>query len=342
MVKDSGGEMSKVESEVAVERTGPASPSPEEALDLFTRMVEIRTFEDWIQRLFAKGLVRGTTHLCQGQEAVAVGTCSALRPGDTMTCTYRGHGAVLAMGAPLDRAFGEILGRSGGLCGGKGGSMHLTDVSVGALGSFAIVGAHLPISVGAAFTAQQRGTGALSVAFFGDGSTNIGTFHEAMNLAAIWKLPVLFVCENNLYGEYSPLALTTPVTDLTVRASSYDMAAVRVDGNDVIAVREGVDEAATRARQGEGPTFIEALTYRFVGHSRSDPATYRPAGELDHWKERDPITLYGDRLLDEGIVDRERLATLRSEAETGVEEAAERALSWPTPDPAARLEDVYA
>jgi len=315
----------------------------QELLDLYRRMVEIRAFEDRVQRLFAQGLVRGTTHLCQGQEAVATGACAALAEGDTMTCTYRGHGAVLAMGAPLDRAFAEILGREGGLCGGKGGSMHLADVAVGALGSFAIVGAHLPIAVGAALTAGQRETGALSLTFFGDGTTNIGAFHEAMNLASIWKLPVIFVCENNLYGEYSPLALTTPVSDLTVRADSYDMASAKVDGNDVLAVGEAVTEAARRARAGEGPTFIEALTYRFVGHSRSDPAAYRPEGELDRWKERDPILLFGERLVAEGAAaDADVVAALRAAAEETVEEAAERALSWPAPDPETRLEDVYA
>ncbi|HVO53857.1 MAG TPA: thiamine pyrophosphate-dependent dehydrogenase E1 component subunit alpha [Solirubrobacterales bacterium] len=325
----------------ASESTEPTLGTDEQRA-LFARMVEIRSFEEAVQRMFAKGLVRGTTHLCQGQEAVAVGACAALREGDTMTCTYRGHGAVLAMGAPLDRAFGEILGRAGGLCNGKGGSMHLTDVSVGALGSFAIVGAHLPISVGAAFTAQQRGSGAVSVTFFGDGSTNIGTFHEAMNLAAVWRLPVIFLCENNLYGEYSPLATTTPVADLTIRASSYDMAASRVDGNDVIAVWEAVAAAAARARKGEGPTFIEALTYRFVGHSRSDPASYRPDGELDQWKKRDPIALFAERLIESGVADADEVAALRAGAEQSVAEAEERALSWPPPDLQSRLEDVYA
>src|SRR5581483_4388392 len=239
-------------------------------LDLQRRMLEIRFFEDEVMRLFMANLVRGSTHLCQGQEAVAVGACSALRAGDTMTCTYRGHGAVLAMGAPLDRTMAEILGKAEGLCSGKGGSMHLTDFSVGALGSFAIVGAHLPFATGAALSAQHLGTGAVSIAFFGDGTTNIGAFHEALNLAAIWKLPVVFVCENNLYGEYSPLASTTPVERLADRASSYAMAAHRVDGNDVLAVREVVESAAARARDGEGPTMIEALTYRQKGHSRTD------------------------------------------------------------------------
>ncbi|HEY5332333.1 MAG TPA: thiamine pyrophosphate-dependent dehydrogenase E1 component subunit alpha [Solirubrobacterales bacterium] len=313
-----------------------------ELSELLRRMVEIRAFEERIQRMFTQGLVRGTTHLCQGQEAVAVGACAALADGDTMTCTYRGHGAVLAMGAPLDKAFGEILGRAGGLCKGKGGSMHLTDVSVGALGSFAIVGAHLPISVGAAFTAKQRGTGALSLTFFGDGSTNIGAFHESMNLASIWDLPVIFMCENNLYGEYSPMALTTPVEELTVRASSYGMPATTVDGNDVIAVRDAVAAAADRARAGEGPTFIEALTYRFVGHSRSDPAAYRPEGELERWMERDPILVLGRRMVAEGGFDDDAVAAIRAAAEADVDAAAEEALSWPAPDPESRFEDVYA
>src|SRR3954452_18920541 len=182
-------------------------------LDLQRRMLEIRFFEDEVMRLFMLNLVRGSTHLYQGQEAVSVGACSALREGDTMTCTYRGHGAVLAMGAPLDRAMAEILGKEQGLCGGRGGSMHLTDLSVGALGSFAIVGAHLPFACGTAFAAQYLDTGSVSACFFGYGPTNIGAFHESMNLASIWKLPVVFICENNLYGEYSPMAATTPVSD---------------------------------------------------------------------------------------------------------------------------------
>ena len=201
--------------------TVDAARIPQEAeLDHLRAMHEIRAFEDECHRLFAQGLVRGSTHLCQGQEAVAVGACRALRDGDTMTCTYRGHGAVLAMGAPLDRAFGEILGKADGLCRGKGGSMHLTDVSRGVFGSFAIVGAHLPIATGVAFAARYRGTDDVTLCFFGDGATNIGAFHEALNLASIWRLPVIFVCENNLYGEYSPLATTTPVERLADRADA--------------------------------------------------------------------------------------------------------------------------
>jgi TPP-dependent pyruvate/acetoin dehydrogenase alpha subunit len=315
--------------------------SQEDLLDLLRAMYEIRSFEDECHRLFAQGLVRGSTHLCQGQEGVVVGACRALHAGDTMTCTYRGHGAVLAMGAPLDRAFGEILGKADGLCGGKGGSMHLTDVSVGALGSFAIVGAHLPIAVGAALAAQYRRTGAVSLCFFGDGATNIGAFHEALNLASAWKLPVLFVCENNLYGEYSPIAATTPIERLADRADGYAMAKARIDGNDVEAVHSAVFQAGQRARAGDGPTLIEALTYRHKGHSRSDPARYRPDGELEAWLERDPLLLLARRLAGSGVDD-PQLEAVRLAAERTVAKALERAQAWPEPDPGQRFEDVYA
>jgi pyruvate dehydrogenase E1 component alpha subunit len=270
-----------------------------------------------------------------------VGACRALREGDTMTCTYRGHAATLAMGAPLDRSFGEILGKADGLCGGKGGSMHLTDVSKGAMGSFAIVGGHLPIANGLAFASRYRGGDEVSVCFFGDGSTNIGAFHEALNLASIWKLPVIFICENNLYGEYSPIARTTPIEELADRADSYAMAKARVDGNDVGLVHSTVAEAVGRARAGEGPTLIEALTYRHKGHSRSDPAAYRPDGELESWLERDPIVLH-ERALVESGVEQERVDSLRAQAERSVEEALERARGRDDPAPESRLEHVYA
>jgi pyruvate dehydrogenase E1 component alpha subunit len=311
-------------------------------LDLQRRMLEIRFFEDEVMRLFMLNLVRGSTHLYTGQEAVAVGACSALRQGDTMTCTYRGHGAVLAMGAPLDRTMAEILGKAEGLCGGKGGSMHLTDFSVGALGSFAIVGAHLPFATGAALSAQHLGTGAVSIAFFGDGTTNIGAFHEALNLAAVWKLPVIFVCENNLYGEYSPLASTTPVERLADRAASYAMTGQRVDGNDVLAVREAIGAAAARARAGEGPTMVEALTYRQKGHSRTDAGAYRPPGELEEWLVRDPITRFERLLTEAGVATSAEVAELREHTEAVVREATERAVAWGEPDVDSRFEDVFA
>ncbi len=312
----------------------------EEQLWLLRSMLEIRLFEDECQRLFARGEVRGSTHLCQGQEAVSVGACSALREGDTMTCTYRGHGATLAMGAPLAETFGEIFGKAKGLCGGKGGSMHLTDVRVGALGSHAIVGAHLPIANGAAFAASYRDTSAVHVCFFGDGSTNIGGFHEALNLASLWKLPVIFICENNLYGEYSPMALTTPIARIADRADSYAMRGIQTDGNRVLGVRDAVSEAADLARAGEGPTLIEALTYRQSGHSRTDPATYRPEGELEEWLQRDPILLLEQALVSDGV-DANRLAAVREEAQEAVSGALAEAVSWPEPEPESRFEDVW-
>jgi pyruvate dehydrogenase E1 component alpha subunit len=314
----------------------------EEALRLYQKMAEIRAFENRVMQLFTRNLVRGTTHLCQGQEAVSVGVAAALQPGDTMTCTYRGHGAVLAFGAPLDRALGEILGKAGGLCKGKGGSMHLADIAVGALGSFAVVGANLPITVGAAFSAKHQGTGSVSVAFFGDAATNIGAFHEALNLAAIWKLPAIFVCENNLYGEYSSLASTTPLERLADRASSYAMPGEVVDGNDVLAVRAIVAGAADRARRGDGPTLIEALTYRHSGHSRSDPATYRSQGELDAWLERDPLAVMRHTVVEAGLASEEELDEALQAAESAVEEATERALSWDEPSADSRLRDVFS
>lgn len=310
-------------------------------LAMLSRMHEIRVFEDIVQDWFTRALVRGSTHLYQGQEAVAVGVTAALRSGDTTTCTYRGHGTVLAQGAPLDRAFGEILGKEKGLCAGKGGSMHLADLSIGALGSFAIVGAHLPISTGAAWAAQLLGTKAVSATFFGDGAANIGTFHEAMNLAGVWKLPVIFVLENNLYGEYSPIATTTANPDLSGRAQVYGMPGIRVDGNDVSAVYAAARLAVDRGRSGQGPTLLEAMTYRQSGHSRSDPGKYRPAGELDAWVERDPITVAQDQLRHMGVEPGE-LADLCEAATAKVRQAADRALAWDEPRPESRFDDVWA
>jgi pyruvate dehydrogenase E1 component alpha subunit len=313
----------------------------EEQLEWLRTMQEIRSFEDECHSLFARGLVRGSTHLCQGQEAVELGACSALRVTDTMACTYRGHGAVISKGAPMDRAFGEILGKANGLCAGKGGSMHLTDMSVGAIGSFAIIGGHLPIVLGTALAEQYEGRDGVSLCFFGDGSTNIGAFHESLNMASVWKLPVIFMCENNLYGEYSPIATTTPIERLADRAASYGLEGIQIDGQDIGLVHDTVAEVVARARAGEGPAFIEALTYRYKGHSRSDPGAYRPEGELERWMERDPITLHERALVAAGI-EQSRCDEVREQARINVTEALERAMSWPDPLPEARLEHVFA
>ncbi len=322
--------------------TSLADGPPKGAEDLLASMLRIRFFEEEVQKLFTLNLVRGSTHLMQGQEAVSVGVCSELDPTDTMTCTYRGHGAMLAKGAALDASFAEILGRSGGLCGGRGGSMHLTDFSVGALGSNPIVGAHLPITVGAGLSAKLLKTGGVSVAFFGDGATNIGAFHESLNMASIWKLPVVFVIENNQYGEYSPVAVTTPITRLADRAASYGMPGVFVDGNDVVSVAQVARIAIERARAGQGPTLIEADTYRQGGHSRSDPATYRPEGERERWLARDPIVLLEAAMRSTGPDAESRIASIRARAGDDVVQAKDRALSWPEPNVEDRLKDVYA
>jgi acetoin:2,6-dichlorophenolindophenol oxidoreductase subunit alpha len=321
--------------------TTRAGLAVETLLSMYRALLEIRGFEDRVFDLFAQGKVAGSTHLGQGQEAVSVGACFALRPDDLMVCTYRGHAACLAKGMGLRAAMAEILGRATGCCGGKGGSMHLTDVAVGAMGSFAVVGAGIPVAAGLAWGAQHRGSGQVTLCFFGDGAANIGAFHEGLNLASVWKLPVVFVCENNLYGEYTPITDTTPVADLAVRAAAYAMPGEVVDGNDVEAVHAAVVEAAGRARAGDGPTLVEAKTYRHKGHSRGDPAKYRPPGELEAWLERDPIARLRRRLLDTGVaaVDVEQVAT---EVQAAVAEAEVAALADPYPSEDALARHVYA
>jgi len=290
-------------------------------LAAYRTMWLIRAFEDRIQELFVQGEVSGTTHLCQGQEAVCVGVASALRRDDYLTCTYRGHGHVLAKGADPTASMAEILGRSTGLCRGLGGSMHLADASCGALGSFAIVGAGLPIAVGAAWSARLRGTDQVAVACFGDGTANIGAFHEALNLAAVWRLPMLFVCENNLYGEYTPFADTSPVANVADRAAAYAMRAECIDGNDVEVVHASAARAVARARAGEGPTLLECKTYRQRGHSRTDPGAYRPAEEVAHWLSRDPIVLLRQRLQEGGLLDEQAAARVEEGARAQIDAA---------------------
>ena len=281
-----------------------SAPKPEELLDLFERMAVIRATEKAAYDLFMSGLVKGTTHLAAGHEAVAVGASAALRPDDYVFATYRGHHHAIARGATPEACLAELMSRATGLCGAKGGSMHLTVAAGNMLGSYAIVGAHLPIACGAAWSAKLRGSGQVAVAFFGDGATNIGAFHEALNLAAVWRLPALFVCENNLYMEYTPIAAVTAVAQPAAdRAPAYGLPAEVIDGNDVVAVWEATSRAVDRARAGNGPTIIEALTYRQYGHSRADPAKYRPQEEVDEWLRRDPLTLLAERLRGDGVAE---------------------------------------
>jgi acetoin:2,6-dichlorophenolindophenol oxidoreductase subunit alpha len=282
----------------------PAAPAPalDTRLALYRTMVECRRFEARAQELFFEGLVRGTTHLGVGQEAVAAGFAGAMRADDYSFATYRGHNHALARGASMAGLYAELFGRATGLMGGKGGSMHITAVEQHMLGSYAIIGAHLPIALGAAWSAQYRESGQVAVCFFGDGTTNIGAFHEALNMAAVWKAPVVFVCENNQYMEYTPIGAVTAVARPAAdRAAAYGLEAIVVDGNDADAVFEVARRAIDRARAGEGPSLVEALTYRHGGHSRADPGKYRPDDEVKAWLARDPVPAYRARLLENGV-----------------------------------------
>lgn len=306
--------------------------------DMLRRMLEIRITEEQIQELFLQNLIRGTTHLCIGQEACSIGVVWALQKGDTVTCTYRGHGHALALGMPIKDMMAEMMGKESGCCKGKGGSMHMTNASIGLLGANAIVGAQIPIAVGAALTSQVKDQGHVAVSFFGDGATNIGAFHESLNLAAIWQLPIVFCCENNLYGEYSAQHRTTPVTDLAVRAQSYNMPGVVVDGQDVETVYAAANEAVDRARGGGGPTFLELKTYRYRGHSRTDTGPYRPEGELERWLERDPIAILKAKMISDGqLVDTEF-----DEMKQATEHLVLRAIEWAKDEPFPPLEALFA
>jgi acetoin:2,6-dichlorophenolindophenol oxidoreductase subunit alpha len=300
-------------------------------LTLYRLVVQLRMFEQRAHDLFLQNLVKGTSHLALGQEAIAAGFATAMRPDDYTFCTYRGHAHTLARGASMTAAMAELLGREAGLLAGKGGSMHLTDVTHNAMGSYAIVGAHLPIAAGAAWSAQVRGSGQVAVCFFGDGTTNIGAFHEALNLAAVWRLPVVFVCENNLYMEYTPIGSVTAVPRPAAdRAAAYGLEPITVDGNDPDAVFEVAVRTIGRARAGEGPSMIEAATYRHGGHSRADPAKYRPEEEVRAWLERDPMPTYRARLASMGV-EESVLAAIEAEVLDQVDRATEAAKQSPPP-----------
>lgn len=311
-------------------------------LQWYEQMAVIRNTEKAAQDLFLAGLVKGTTHLAAGHEAVAVGASTALRDDDYVFATYRGHHHAIARGATPEECLAELMSKATGVCKAKGGSMHLTKADRNMLGSYAIVGAHLPIAAGAAWSAKLRGSGQVAVAFFGDGATNIGTFHEALNLAAVWQLPVIFICENNLYMEYTPISSVTSVPNPAAdRAAGNGVPAELVDGNDVTVMHETVRTAAARARAGDGPTVIEARTYRHYGHSRTDPAKYRPEGELEEWLARDPLILARERLGKLGVGEDE-VAAADGRARALVAGAIEAAKAAPDADPAQALVDVWA
>jgi len=317
--------------------------SEELRLRMYRIQVELRESEQRAYDLFLQNLVKGTSHLSLGQEAVATGFAAAMEPGDLTFCTYRGHAHTLARGVPMDRVLGELMGRDNGLLRGKGGSMHLTSVEHGVMGSYAIVGAHIPIACGAAWRAQYKGDTDVSTCFFGDGTTNIGAFHEGLNLAAIWKLPVVFVCENNLYMEYTPIGDVTAVRDPAAgRAAAYGLESIIIDGQDADVVYRTAKAAYDKARSGGGPSLIECLTYRYSGHSRADPAKYRPEGELDFWRgKRDPIRIYRERLLQAGISE-STLLEIEDVVRQRVEEATAICKAAPPPPAELLTTDVYA
>ncbi|MDH5437700.1 MAG: pyruvate dehydrogenase (acetyl-transferring) E1 component subunit alpha [Candidatus Bathyarchaeota archaeon] len=310
-------------------------------IEVYRKMLEIRRFEEKVYDLYGENLVPGTIHLYAGQEAVAAGVCANLRSDDYITSTHRGHGHCIAKGAQLKRVMAEILGKKTGYCSGKGGSMHIADFSIGMLGATAVVGAGLPIAAGAGLSIRLRKTDQVVACFFGEGASNQGTFHEGINMAAIWKLPVLFVCENNLYAMGTRQSIVMAIENVADRATAYGIPGVVVDGNDVMAVYEAAREAVERARSGKGPTLMECKTYRHKGHSRFDPAAYRPKEEVEEWLKREPITRFRARLLEMKTLTEEEADKIEQEVVVAIEEAVRFALESPYPAPEEALEHVY-
>ena len=319
-----------------------AGLTKEDRVYMFRRMLLCRMFEDRVYYLFLEGRMPGTIHQAQGQEATAVGVCSALEPGDMITSTHRPHEHAVARGVPVNSLMAELFAKVDGCCGGKGGSMHVGDVAYGMLPAIAIVGGGIPLAAGYALAFQYRKSGNIVGCFFGDGATNIGSFHEAVNIAAVWDLPVVFVCENNKYGASTAIEKVTRVARLSDRAAAYGIPGVTVDGNDVEAVYAAMLAAGKRARDGAGPTFLELETYRFAGHSRSDPGHYRNQEEVAWWKSRDPIVRYEAFLTSEGILTAAGVEELKKSVENELDAAVAFAEASPSPRPEDCLNDVYA
>lgn len=310
--------------------------------ELFFNMLMIRRFEEKILESFAYGKLAGSMfHVSVGEEAVSAGVCSVLRKTDYITSTHRGHGHMIAKGADLNLMMAEMYGRYGGYCKGKGGSMHIADISLGHLGANGIVGGGLAIATGAAYASALRKDGKVTVCFFGDGAVNEGIFHESLNMAGIWNLPIIYVCENNLYALSTPFNKTHAVKNVSDRALAYGMVGVSVDGMDVEAVRKAAEEAVDRARKGEGPTLIECKTYRFYGHSRGDSSVYRTKQEENAWKNRCPVTSYSKRLLAESILTEKAIDDMESEIEDKLNKACDFAEHSPYPSVETMYDDVY-
>jgi acetoin:2,6-dichlorophenolindophenol oxidoreductase subunit alpha len=311
------------------------------ALWIYDRMVTIRAFEERVAKLFADGRIPGFVHLYAGEEAVAVGVCAHLGDRDYITSTHRGHGHCIAKGVPLREMMAELFGKVGGSCKGKGGSMHIADVSRGMLGANGIVGGGPPLACGAGLTIKRKGTGGVVVCFFGDGAAEQGTTHEGMNLAAIWKLPVVFVAENNQFAESTPVGYHCAASSIADRAAAYNMPGVLVDGYDVVAVHEAAAEAVERARRGDGPSLIEAKTWRYFGHFEGDQVTYRTAEQSAAYREHDPLTWFARQAVDRGLLTAEEVEQRDRAAEAAVDEAIEFADRSPLPAPEEALTDVY-
>lgn len=310
-------------------------------LQVYDTMLTIRKFEEKALQLFEENKLRGSVHLSIGQEAVAATVGAYLRKDDYITSTHRGHGHAIAKGARPDKAMAELMGKETGYCGGRGGSMHIADVESGNLGANAIVGGGIPHANGAALSAQMRGTDQVAVSFFGDGAANEGIFHEVLNIASIWNLPAIFICENNQYGMTTAVDSVTSVKDIAVRAAAYDMPGEVVDGNDVFAVEKAIKKAIKRARAGEGPTLIEAKTYRWKGHWTGDPEVYRTRDEVEEWKQKCPILRLEEHMRTKKILTEDQIAAKHQEIDKLIDEAEEFALKSPEPDPATVLDNVY-
>ncbi len=318
-----------------------AEISRDKLLWIYERMRLIRTFEDKVAELFAQGLLPGFVHLYAGEEAIAVGVCAHLTDRDYITSTHRGHGHCIAKGVEINAMMAELFGKVTGACKGKGGSMHIADVSKGMLGANGIVGGGGPLACGPALTAKVTGSDSVTVCFFGDGAAEQGTMHEAMNLAAIWKLPVIFVCENNLYAESTPWFYHCAAKDIADRGVAYNMPGVLVDGTDVFAVYEAAGEAVARARRGEGPTLIEARAFRYYGHFQGDPLTYRTKEEEEEYRRRDPIDQFRRRVLERNLLTAAELDAIDGRAQEVVDAAVRFAQESPYPGPEELLTDVY-
>ncbi len=316
--------------------------SGERMIELLGQMVRIRVFEETAEQLYTRGMIHGTMHLSIGQEATAVGAIAALRPSDYILSTHRGHGHCLAKGADPGRMMAEFMGKETGYCRGLGGSMHIADVEGGNLGANGIVAGGIPIAVGVGWSMKAQGRSEVCMVFFGDGASNEGAFHEALVCASIWQLPIIFVCENNHYAMSLPVGTAVPTADISARAAAYDIPGLTVDGNDLMAVYEAATVAVERARVGKGPTLIEAKTYRWRGHSKSDRNLYRTQDEIQTWKDRDPIVHFRSWLIDEGVLDEAQAEALTGEAKVAINAAVTFAEQSPEPDPSILEDAVYA